>query len=86
MNGVRYSHNINPRTGWPVKGIKSTSVISPHAELSDALATAATVMGVDRGLRLINQLPQIHCIIIDDRDQMHFSNNIERARFFKKTA
>jgi FAD:protein FMN transferase len=86
LNGVRYSHNINPRTGRPVKGIKSVSVISPHAELSDALATAVTVMGVDRGLSLINQLPQTHCIIIDDQDQMLFSNKIERARFFKKTA
>ena len=86
LNGVRYAHNINPRNGRPVTGIKSVSIISPHAELCDALATAVTVMGVDRGLRLINQLPQTHCIIIDDRDQMHFSNNIERARFFKKTA
>jgi thiamine biosynthesis lipoprotein len=86
LDGVRYAHNINPRTGRPVAGIKSVSIISPHAELSDGLATAVTVMGVQRGLRLINQLPHTHCIIIDDLDQMHFSNNIERARFIKKIA
>ena len=86
LNGVRYSHNINPWNGRPVTGIKSVSVISPHAELSDALATAVTVMGLSQGLRLISQLPYTHCIIIDDLDQIHFSNNIERARLFKKTA
>jgi FAD:protein FMN transferase len=86
LNGVRYAHNINPRNGRPVTGIKSVSIISPHAELCDALATAVTVMGVPQGLRLINQLPHTHCIIVDDLDRLHFSNNIERARFFKKTA
>ncbi|HXB28208.1 MAG TPA: FAD:protein FMN transferase [Puia sp.] len=86
LNGVRYAHNINPVNGRPVTGIKSVSVISPHAELSDALATAVTVLGFSQGLRLINQLPHTHCIIIDDLDQIHFSNNIERDRLFKKTA
>jgi len=86
LNGIRYAHNINPGTGRPVTGIKSVSLISPHAELSDALATAVTVMGVHNGLRLINQLPHTHCIIIDALDQIHFLNNIERAGFFKKTA
>lgn len=86
LNGVRYAHNINPGNGRPVTGIKSVSVISPHAELSDALATAVTVMGQSQGLRLINQLPHTHCIIIDDLDQILFSNNIERSRLFKKTA
>jgi FAD:protein FMN transferase len=86
LNGIRYAHNINPRTGRPVTGIKSVSVISPNAELSDALATAATVMGVNQGLHLINQLPQTHSIIIDDQNQMHFSNKIERARCYKNFA
>lgn len=86
LNGVRYTHNIDPRNGRPVTGIKSVSVISPHAELSDALATAVTIMGVARGIRFINQLPRTHCIIIDDQDRMYFSNSIERARFLKKTA
>ncbi len=86
LNGVRYSHNINPKTGLPVRGIKSVSVISPHAELSDALATAATVMGVQRGLHLVNQLPKTHCIIIDDQNQLYYSDKIERARYSKKIA
>jgi thiamine biosynthesis lipoprotein len=83
LNGVRYSHNINPKTGRPVTNIKSVSVISPHAEFSDALATACTVMGVRKGLDLINQLPHTHCIMIDNRNQVFYSNNIERVRYFK---
>ncbi len=76
INGVRYSHNIDPKTGYPVKGIKSVSIISPSAELSDALATAVSVMGKKAGLRLIDQLPQTHCIIIDENNKIFGSKKI----------
>lgn len=76
INGRRYSHTINPKTGLPVSGIKSASIICPSAELADALATPVMVMGVEVGLDLINQLNQVECIIIDDAGKMHHSNNI----------
>ncbi|MEZ4805269.1 MAG: FAD:protein FMN transferase [Bacteroidia bacterium] len=75
--GVRYSHNINPLTGYPVKGIKSVSVVSPAAELSDALATAITIKGVESGLDFVNQLPETHCLIVDDLNQVHTSKSIQ---------
>ena len=84
LNGVRYSHNIDPRTGRPVTDIKSVSVVSPHAELSDALATGITVMGINNGLNLINQLPRTHCVIVDEMNRVHYSSKIERVRYFRK--
>jgi thiamine biosynthesis lipoprotein len=74
--GTRYSHIINPKSGLPVKGIKSVSVIAPSAELSDALATAVYVMGVGSGLYFINQLPNTHCLIIDEKNKSFFSKNL----------
>jgi len=84
--GTRYSHNIDPRSGLPVTGIRSVSVVSPSAELSDALATAVTVMGIHRGLRFVNQLPQTHCILIDHNNQLHFSDRVERMQYFESIA
>ena len=75
-NGRRYSHTIDPRTGIPVLGIKSVTVTGPSSELCDALATALTVMGVEAGIYLIDQLPEVHCLIIDDQNRLHFSKNI----------
>jgi thiamine biosynthesis lipoprotein len=75
--GERYSHNIDPRTGMPVRLIKSVSVISPAAELSDALATAVTVMGTEKGLWMINQLPRTHCIVIDYQNRSFHSKKID---------
>jgi thiamine biosynthesis lipoprotein len=76
IKGKRYSHTINPKTGLPVTGIKSVTIIAPNAELADSLATPVTVMGVKVGLDLINQIRGIACVIVDDNDKMFTSKNI----------
>ena len=76
INGKRYSHTIDPKTGLPVSGVKSVSIICPSAELADALATPVVVMGVKIGLELINQIKQVACIVIDDNDRVYTSDNI----------
>ncbi len=77
FNGTRYSHIIDPRTGFPATGIISTTVFAPSAELADALATSIFVMGTEVGIDRINQLPKIECIIIDDKGDIHTSKNID---------
>lgn len=76
INGKRYAHTIDPKTGYPVSGMKSVTIIAPNAELADALATPVLVMGVRVGLDLINQMRHIACIIIDDNDVLYTSANI----------
>ncbi len=70
IEGRRYSHIIDPRNGYPVKGIKSVTIISPDAELSDALATSVFVLGEDLGLALINKLMGIECLIVTDDNRL----------------
>lgn len=77
FNGERFSHIINPRTGYPSTGLISVTVFAPKAELADALATSVFVMGVEAGLDRINQLPKVECIIIDDKGNIWMSKNIE---------
>ncbi len=77
FNGVRYSHIIDPRTGYPAKGIISATVFAPKAEMADALATSVFVMGIDAGINRINQIPNVECIIIDDKGEIHNSDHIK---------
>ena len=77
FNGKRYTHIIDPRTGYPSTGLISVTVFAPKAELADALATSVFVMGKEAGLDRINQLPKIECIIIDDKGNITKSKNIE---------
>ncbi len=77
FNGKRYSHIIDPRTGYPASGIISVTVFAPKAELADALATSIFVMGIEVGLNRINQLPKIDCIVIDENGNIHKSEHIK---------
>jgi thiamine biosynthesis lipoprotein len=76
IDGQKYSHTIDPKTGLPVKGIKSVTIISPSAELADAMATPVMIMGVRVGLDLINQMRGLACIVIDDHDKIYTSKNL----------
>ena len=76
IDGKKYSHTIDPKTGLPISGIKSVTVISDNAEFADAMATPIAVMGIKAGLFLVNQIPDLYCIIIDDNNKIYTSNNI----------
>ncbi|SKB57888.1 FAD:protein FMN transferase [Maribacter arcticus] len=77
FNNIRYTHIIDPRSGYPATGIISVTVFAPKAELADALATSVFVMGKEVGLNRIEQLPKVECIIIDDKGNIITSKNIE---------
>ncbi len=76
IDGKKYSHTIDPKTGYPVSGIKSVTIITTNAEIADAMATPVMVMGIKVGLNLINQMQQIACIIIDEQNKLYTSKNI----------
>lgn len=76
INGKKYSHTIDPKTGLPITGIKSVTVISGNAEFADAMATPIAVMGIKAGLYLVDQIPDLYCIIIDDNNKIYTSKNI----------
>lgn len=77
FNGIRYSHIIDPRSGYPAQGVISVSVFAKQTEIADALATGIFVLGVEVGLDLVNQLKGIECIIVDDKGKIHSSKGID---------
>ncbi|WP_116769577.1 FAD:protein FMN transferase [Maribacter litoralis] len=77
FNNTRYTHIIDPRSGYPATGIVSVTVFAPKAELADALATSVFVMGKDVGLNRIEQLPKVECVIIDGEGNIITSKNIQ---------
>jgi thiamine biosynthesis lipoprotein len=76
IDGKKYSHTINPKTGLPIRGIKSVTIISQNAEVADAMATPVMIMGIIPGLTMINQMKGIEAIIVDDNDKVYASGNI----------
>ena len=77
IDGIKYSHTIHPKTGLPVKGVKSVTIIASNGEIADAMATPVMVMGPEAGISLIDQIPGIECILIDDNNRIYYSKNIQ---------
>ena len=64
FQGQRYSHIIDPRSGWPAQGMMSTTVICPSAAVADALATALFVMGADKSRAFCQQHPTVAAVLV----------------------
>ncbi|WP_157578140.1 FAD:protein FMN transferase [Tenacibaculum ovolyticum] len=77
FNGIKYSHIIHPKTGWPVRGVKSVTIFCKNTELGDALATSVYVMGKEKGLDLINKLRGVECLLITSENKILKSNNLK---------
>lgn len=77
IDGKRYGHIINPKTGIPATGLLSVSVLAPTAELADALATTVFVLGERDGMTLINHLEGVEGIIITEQNKVLYSNNLK---------
>jgi thiamine biosynthesis lipoprotein len=76
INGTRYSHIVDPRTGQPLTGRRSVTVVAANGTTSDALATAASVLAPAEALRLIDRTPRAAAhieVIATDRIIVHES-------------
>ncbi|KZZ52035.1 hypothetical protein A3760_18545 [Oleiphilus sp. HI0122] len=74
--GTRVHHILSPKTGKPAKGIQSVTILGEHATQTDALSTAVFILGLDKGLALINSMPGIDVIILDEHRRMHYSSDL----------
>jgi len=76
IDNIKYSHIIDPRTGYPSIGVNSVSIFAKSAETCDALATAVFILGKENGLSLIDQLGGIEVILVDSNNKIHKSSGL----------
>jgi thiamine biosynthesis lipoprotein len=77
MDGERRVHHIiNPRTGTSATGVRSVSVMAPHGIDTDALTKPLFILGVERGMQIIDRIPGVDAIVIDDQGQLFYSKNL----------
>jgi thiamine biosynthesis lipoprotein len=72
-DGQRYHHILSPKTGKSAQEVQSVSIIGERSTLNDALSTAVFVLGVQRGMDLVNKTPGYDAIIIDNTRKVHYS-------------
>jgi len=78
VDGIRYHHILNPKSGYPAKGLQSVTIINKSNAFADALATAVFVMGKEKGIKLIEQLENTEAMLIDSDGKIFYSSGFER--------
>ena len=80
FNGKRYSHIINPATGYPSTGLTSVTVLGPSAEMANGISTSIMVLGKAKGLQLLKKFPGYRCIMIADDGKVFTSAGISKTQ------
>ncbi len=75
-DGKRFHHILDPKTSRSAKNSVSVSIIANESIRADALSTGVFVMGVTKGMALINQLEDVSAIIIDSQGKLHYSHDL----------
>lgn len=78
VNGKRYHHIIDPKTGCPSTGMQSVTIINKSNAFADALATAVFVMGKENGMKLIESLDQTETMVIDSNGKIFYSSGFKK--------
>lgn len=84
FNGKRYSHIINPSTGYPATGLCSVTVFGPNAETANGLSTSMMVLGQKEGLTLLQKFSEYSCLMITDKGKVIKSANFKIKDFKAK--
>lgn len=84
LNGKRYSHIINPSTGYPATGLISVTVFGPSTEFANALSTSIMVMGKKAGFALLKKFPKYSCIMVTDDGKFLTAGDLNLRKFLPK--
>jgi len=74
VDGIRYHHIIDPRTGFPASGVRSVTVLAKDAAVADALSTALFVLGVETGMEFVENTERVEALFIDRTSLVHKSS------------
>ncbi len=83
-DGVRYHHIIDPRTGYPAdSGLIGTTIISELSIDADALSTATFVLGLEKGMELIEKLEGVEAVFITNEKKIYITKGLSNAFEFE---
>ena len=75
--GVTYHHILSPRTGMPAASdLVSATIISDRSIDGDGWSTTVFMMGMERGLAFVEELPGVEAVLIDERDRVQWTSGL----------
>jgi thiamine biosynthesis lipoprotein len=77
--GVRFHHILDPRTGASPSGVRSVTIVAPDGLTSEGLSKSVFVLGLERGMRLVDAQRDVDAVVIDAQGRLHYSRGLRAA-------
>jgi thiamine biosynthesis lipoprotein len=77
LGGKRYHHIIDPRTGHPATACRSVTIWAPTAFLADEIDDAVFILGPEKGMKLVESIPDVGAIIVDAQNNVGISQRLK---------
>ncbi len=77
LEGKRYHHILDPRTGYPATAARSVTIYAKTALLADALDDAVLILGPAAGLKLLAKYPDVGAVIVDNQNRVTITPNLK---------
>ena len=77
LDGKRYHHIIDPKTGYPATRSRSVTIYAPNALLADAVDDAVFILGWQKGFEMIDKLDDVGAVVVDDHGKIHISKRVQ---------
>ena len=85
-DGQLYHHILNPKTGYPYdNSLISVTIICDSSTDGDGLSTSCFALGLEKGMELINSLPDVHSVFITSDDKLHYSENFQKETSLRES-
>jgi thiamine biosynthesis lipoprotein len=79
-DGVRYHHILSPATGRPASAVRSVTIIGPSATRTDGLSKTIFVLGIERGMQVLDRAGDVDAIAIDKEGKVYYSKGLAKPR------
>jgi thiamine biosynthesis lipoprotein len=77
LDGKRYHHIIDPKTGYPATRSRSVTIYAPSALVADAVDDAVFILGWQKGFEMIDKLEDVGAVVVDDHGKVHISARVK---------
>ena len=78
-DGVRYHHVLDPRTGASASGVHSVTILAADGLTTEALSKSVFVMGVEKGMRLVESRKGVDAVVVDAQGVLHYSSGLRQG-------
>jgi thiamine biosynthesis lipoprotein len=77
QNGVRYHHILDPDSGEPARLCRSVTIVAASPVLADGLSTGVFILGPEKGMALIEKLPDVEGVIVSSKNEVLISSGLK---------